>query len=227
MKAAVLQSNYIPWAGYFELIDSVDIFCFYDEVKYTKNDWRNRNRILGPNGPFWSTIPVSKEAVNKKISEVGISDHKWQALHYRSIRQSYAKTLGGDDDLWGILELVYMDKTWTSLSQLNQFIVREIAGYLGITTKIVNSADYNLKEGRVNRLVDLLLQLGSSEYVSGPSGMDYLNKEAGRFEENGIQVSYIDYNSVKRQTASQVSVSVLDLLMRLEQTEALDHLRHF
>ena len=49
-KIAILQSNYIPWKGYFDLIGSVDTFVFYDEMQYTKRDWRNRNKIKTRNG---------------------------------------------------------------------------------------------------------------------------------------------------------------------------------
>ena len=72
MKVAVLQSNYLPWRGYFKIIYESDIFCFYDSVKYTKNDWRNRNIIVGPNGKFWITIPISNQSVNLKINQVQI-----------------------------------------------------------------------------------------------------------------------------------------------------------
>ena len=57
-KVAILQSNYIPWKGYFDIINLVDEFIIYDDCQYTKNDWRNRNRIKTCNGLQWLTIPV-------------------------------------------------------------------------------------------------------------------------------------------------------------------------
>ena len=60
-KIAILQSNYIPWKGYFDIISKVDEFIFYDEVQYTKHDWRNRNRIKTSNGLIWLTIPVNNK----------------------------------------------------------------------------------------------------------------------------------------------------------------------
>lgn len=73
-KVGVIQSNYIPWKGYFDLIHDVDLFVFYDDVQYTKNDWRNRNLIKTPTGAKWLTIPVSSN-LNNLIYEVELKDH--------------------------------------------------------------------------------------------------------------------------------------------------------
>ena len=68
-KIAILQSNYIPWKGYFDIIQKSDVFVIYDEVQYTKNDWRNRNLIKTPNGLEWLTIPVKQNNLDQKINE--------------------------------------------------------------------------------------------------------------------------------------------------------------
>ena len=91
MKVGVWQSNYIPWKGYFDYINEVDVFCFYDEVQYTKNDWRNRNRIFGNDGLFWITIPVDKKYTKLKISDVSIDNKNILNTHFKSMEQSYAK----------------------------------------------------------------------------------------------------------------------------------------
>ena len=91
MRVAILQSNYLPWKGYFYLIQCVDVFVFYDVVQYTKNDWRNRNKICGPNGVHWLTIPISKNAVKKKIEEVFLPSGCWKDSHIKSLRQAYSK----------------------------------------------------------------------------------------------------------------------------------------
>src|SRR5436305_3143233 len=89
MRAVVLQSNYVPWKGYFDLIQNADVFVYYDEVQYTKNDWRNRNRICSKNGHHWLTIPVSRDAVKLKISEVPLPDSCWQLDHFKTLSHSY------------------------------------------------------------------------------------------------------------------------------------------
>ena len=89
MKAAVLQSNYIPWKGYFDIIHDVDLFVFYDDVQYTKRDWRNRNIILTANGPQYLSVPVSARR-ETLIYECKIADTKWQNKHYQALLTNYA-----------------------------------------------------------------------------------------------------------------------------------------
>ena len=82
MKIAISQSNYIPWAGYFKLIESVDKFIFLDNVQYTRRDWRNRNTIKINNKKRWLTIPVqTKGKYKSKISEIFVSEPKWKEQH--------------------------------------------------------------------------------------------------------------------------------------------------
>ena len=168
MKAVVLQSNYIPWKGYFDLIQSADLFCFYDEVQYTKNDWRNRNKILGPNGSYWLTIPVNKDAVKGKISEVSFRNVEWVSKHLLSIKQSYSKSPYKNDVL-GVLEEVYKEASTLSLSEFNQKLIIAICSYIGINTVFKNSASFSLRGDRISRLINLLVDLKATEYISGPA----------------------------------------------------------
>ncbi len=87
---AVIQSNYIPWKGYFDIIHDVDLFIFYDDVQYTKNDWRNRNRIKTANGLQWLTIPVGPQN-DKLIHEIELQDQRWTKKHWSALCQAYAR----------------------------------------------------------------------------------------------------------------------------------------
>jgi len=89
-KMAVIQSNYIPWKGYFDIIHDVDQFIFYDDVPYTKNDWRNRNKIKSKQGLHWLTIPVGSRN-ERLIYEVEIEDSSWTKKHWETLKQSYSK----------------------------------------------------------------------------------------------------------------------------------------
>ena len=91
-KIAILQSNYIPWKGYFDIIRQSDIFVIYDEVQYTKNDWRNRNLIKTPNGIEWLTIPVNQKNLDQKINETFVSTTNWNKKHWNSILCNYSKS---------------------------------------------------------------------------------------------------------------------------------------
>ena len=90
-KVAIIQSNYIPWKGYFDIINDVDLFIFHDDLQYTKGDWRNRNKIKTPQGTIWITIPVGTNT-ERLICEVEIKDNQWQRKHYNLLKQHYINT---------------------------------------------------------------------------------------------------------------------------------------
>ena len=215
MKVVVLQSSYLPWKGHFDLVHDADAFVFYDEVQYTKNDWRNRNRIYSANGLHWLTIPISPRAVKLKISEVRIRDHHWQKKHYNSLRYAYggAPCFG---ELADFLADAYLARTWRSLAEVNRYFMVSLARRLGCATEFLDSADFVLEGDRVERLVGLLRQVGASEYVSGPSARAYLEGSEHLFAEHGIALTYKDYSGYppypQRREPFEHGVSVLDLV---------------
>jgi hypothetical protein len=228
MKIVILQSNYIPWKGYFELIHQADVFCFYDEVQYTKNDWRNRNKIVGPNGLFWITVPVEKDAVNGTISEALISNTSWQKKHFKTIEQTYSKSVNKNDVLT-ILEPIYLGKEWTSISQLNQHLIITISRYMGISTEFKNSVDFDLNGHRVKRLINLINQLEGTEYISGPAAKNYLTENELQFEQNHIQLMYKKYGPYlsydNKKNEFEDAVSILDLLMNVRKEDYLKYIK--
>lgn len=215
MKVVVLQSSYLPWKGYFDLIHDADRFVYYDEVKYTKNDWRNRNKIHSKNGPHWLTVPVSSKAVNMKISEVRLHDHHWQKKHFRSLSYTYSRApfFGEIEDF---LSRMYLQREWELLVELNRHVIEFIARRLGCRTEFFDSRDFSLVEGRVEKLVDLLVQLEATEYVTGPAARAYLEGRENVFSDNGITLVYKNYSGYPeyRQWGQpfEHGVSVIDLI---------------
>jgi hypothetical protein len=222
MRAVILQSNYLPWRGYFDLIQSADVFVFYDEVAYTKNDWRNRNRICSKNGVHWLTIPISHSAVKLRISEVRLPDPRWQEDHFKTLCHSY-RPASCFRQIEPILEDVYHRRTWTHLSALNQHCIREISRLLGLTTRFVDSATLDLTGDRVERLVSVLRQVGATEYLTGPSARGYLSGSEGLFEAAGVRLSFKSYEGYPeyRQLHApfEPAVSIVDLLANVELRE--------
>ncbi|KAF5083716.1 hypothetical protein DSECCO2_85170 [anaerobic digester metagenome] len=190
-QVAVLQPNYIPWKGYFDIINDVDTFIFYDDVQYTKNDWRNRNIILGPTGQFWLTIPISKSSVNHNINKVQIENSHWQKKHLTALKSCYSKSQYFNNYL-EIIKCIYEDNAWTNLSTLNEYWIEIISKILKINVKFLRSSDFILNGNKNERLLDLLHQVGADEYISGPSGKGYLNEK--QFIEEGINLVYKDYS---------------------------------
>lgn len=219
----ILQSNYIPWKGYFDLIHDADEFIFYDEVKYTKNDWRNRNQIYSKNGLQWLSIPISKEAVKLKISEVEIPNSEWQELHFKTLWLTYKKA-AYFHQLEPILTYLYQENNWNHLSELNHKSIEYISNWLGIESKLTNSADYPLQGDRVERLVNLLEHVKATRYISGPSAKDYLGKdELEMFNSKGIQVDFKSYSGYPEynQLNSPFThgVSILDMIANVPKEE--------
>lgn len=217
-KIAILQSNYIPWKGYFDLIANVDEFVLYDDVQYTKNDWRNRNIIISSEGPRWLTIPVGID-LKRKINEVKISD-SWNLNHWKIISDNYKSAPHFlEIALW--LKPLYLDRKYENLSELNRAFIEAICKYLNITTKISNSWDYKARGARSERLVNICLETKSTQYISGPSAQNYIDKDL--FLKNQIELKWFSYDNYP--TYSQIQskkfiheVSIIDLLFNCGNT---------
>lgn len=189
---AIVQSNYIPWKGYFDLIAAVDEFILYDEMQYTRRDWRNRNQIKTPQGVQWLTVPVIvKGKYHQKICDTEISGNDWAARHWAAISSNYRRSPHFSRVAeW--LEPLYRHETYRHLSQLNRRFLEAICGYLGIATRITDSSDYALAQGKTERLADLCMQAGGTRYVSGPAARNYIDPAV--FEANGIALTWFDYS---------------------------------
>lgn len=222
---AILQSNYIPWKGYFDLIAMVDEFIILDEVQYTKNDWRNRNQIKTQAGTQWLTIPVSRGKLDESILSKEIASDRWAKDHWKSIRQSYSRAPGFE--VFGErLEQEYAREPERSLSAVNLRFIRMACELLGIETEITSSTDYELVGDRNERLVGLCTQAGATSYLSGPAARAYLDEAA--FGDAGIEVQWMDYSGYPEYPqvhgAFEHGVSVVDLLLNAG-TDARSYLK--
>ncbi|WP_460121724.1 WbqC family protein [Pseudomonas sp. H3_G09] len=190
-KIAILQSNYIPWKGYFDMIAAVDEFILFDDMQYTRRDWRNRNQIKTPQGIQWLTVPVSvKGKYHQTIRETKIDGTDWAEAHWRTLQQNYRRAPHfAEIAQW--LEPLYLQESYTHLSQLNRSLIEAICRYLSIKTKISNSWDYTFEDGKTERLVDLCVKAGGGEYISGPAARDYIDE--GLFSASGVKLSWFDY----------------------------------
>lgn len=224
-RIAIIQSNYIPWKGYFDLISSVDEFVLYDDVQYTKNDWRNRNKIKTPNGVEWLSVPVGQD-IRRRIRDVTIIDGHWPRKHWRSLEANYRRARYFDEiSSW--LSPLYLDMKFSRLSELNKAFIESVVDYLGIKTKISNSWDYQLKDGKTERLVSICQQAGASEYISGPAAKDYI--QSTLFEEQSIKLTWFNYDNYPEYPQLWGKfvhqVSIIDLLFNCG-TEAPNYMRH-
>lgn len=217
-RIAILQSNYIPWKGNFDMIHMVDEFVLYDDMQYTKRDWRNRNRIKTPTGLQWLTIPVcTKGKFKQKINETEVLSSKWVDEHLRAICCNYAKADCFLEYFPSIRELYNQCKDEKFLSNINYIFLKGICELLGIDTKITKSSDYIMGGGRTEQLVNICLQAGANEYLSGPAAKSYIDDNI--FREADIQLCWMDYANYPEYAQLYGTfiheVTILDMLMNV------------
>lgn len=192
MRIAIIQSNYIPWRGYFDIIGHCDRFVFHDDVQYTKNDWRNRNRIRTEKGAEWLTIPCGTNQ-NRLINEVLVNKTKWQETHYKKISNAYS-TAPSWKILRDLIRPILIDKEWETLSAVNQYLIKSISAELfQFQCEFIRSEDLFLREKRSNRVLEICKKLGATEYISGPSARNYIQEDD--FLNAKIKLKYFDYSN--------------------------------
>lgn len=212
-KIAILQSNYIPWKGYFDIINQVDLFVLYDDVQYTKNDWRNRNKIKTPSGLSWLTIPTNHHSMSQLICETKVSDSRWRKKHWATIKQNYSKSRCFKQ-YKDMFEELYLSSSEDSISGINYKFIVEINKILGIDTIIKWSSDFEIKGGQTERLINICKACEADTYISGPAAKDYFDEEYALRE--GIAVEWMEYNHYPEYSQMfgdfEHGVSVLDLI---------------
>jgi hypothetical protein len=216
-RIAILQSSYIPWKGYFDLIRAVDEFILLDDVQYTHQDWRNRNIIKTPRGPRWLTVPIKgKGKFGQTIEETLVSDPHWGRTHWQIIAQNYREA-PFFSQYRSELEPAYLECREERLSRINYRLLMLICGVLDIRTKISWSTDYAVSNAKTERLVDLCRQAGATVYLSGPAAREYIQAEL--FADAGIGLQYVNYDGYREYPQLfppfDHKVSIVDLLFNV------------
>jgi len=201
----------------------VDEYVLYDDVQFTRRDWRNRNKIKTPKGLKWLTISVKKvenhqsSDTGQKICETEISDSSWAEKHWRQIKANYSQA-----PFWGVysgkIKKLYEAAAGEKfLSNVNFLFLSEIMHLLDFSTEITWSMNYPAQGHKTDRLLDILKQAGATDYLSGPAAKDYIEKK--KFQESGIALHWMDYNAYSEYPQLyppfEHGVSILDMLFML------------
>jgi hypothetical protein len=212
MKVGIIQSNYLPWRGYFDFINSVDIFVFHDDIQYTKGDWRNRNLIKTDNGLKWITVPVSYRKTEQLIDETPIDYSKrWAKKHFALIEQNYRSTAYYQLYINELKEL--LNHTYSSISDLNYSLAIWVMGILGIKTQLIRSRELNVIGSKTDRLINILQKLNATTYVSGPTAKAYIDVEKFKKYNMGLEYKTYDYPEYPQINGPFAgNVSIIDLL---------------
>jgi hypothetical protein len=216
-RIAIVQSSYIPWKGYFDLIRSVDHFVLFDDMQFTRRDWRSRNRIKTAQGLQWLSVPVEvKGKFHQRICDTRIANPDWQGLHWRALHHAYARARYFERYRDAIETTYSTFAGEPSLSMVNRRLIEVLCPLLEIDTPISWSMDLPQSEGKSERLLSLCQALGADEYLSGPAARDYLDESL--FSAAGVQVVFADYHGYPEYPQEpglfEHAVSALDLLFR-------------
>lgn len=227
-KIVITQSNYIPWKGYFDGINIADEFVIYDDMQYTKRDWRNRNQIKTPQGLIWLSVPVEVSGKYfQKINETKISDKAWGQQHWNMLKQNYAKAPCFMETKDAFEEL-YLNNNFELLTELNQAFLERIMIFLGIKTTINRSEKFILHEEKTQRLVNICSECNATDYYSGAAAKAYMDES--KFTDKNINVHYFDYSGYPEYPQLygefQHGVSILDLIFNTG-TNATKYMKSF
>lgn len=213
-RTVVLQSNYIPWRGYFHLMREADTFVFHDDLQYTHSDWRNRNKIITPSGTQWLSIPAGRDE-KRMICDVEVPDQSWKSRHLRALESNYRKA-PHFEHCSALLPFLY-DNEITNLSDFNQRAIRRLADLLGISPVFYDSRELGASGQKSERLIQLLKKIKATHYLSGPAGAQYLDDAL--FREANIKLEYFEYPAYPDYPQlfgqREYNVSVLDLLFNV------------
>lgn len=228
MKVVITQSNYIPWKGYFDQINNADVWVVYDDMQYTRRDWRNRNKIKTAQGLQWLTVPVEvKGKYFQKIRETRVSEPLWNEKHWRSIALNYAKASSMAEYGQRIQE-IYATVPSDWLTEINLHFMKGIMNLLNINTDIRLSSEFDLAEDRNERLLNICRALNATHYISGPAARDYLDTDM--FARAGIEVEWTDYSGYgeyrQLHGGFEHGVSIVDLILN-EGSDSHKYLKSF
>jgi hypothetical protein len=217
-RIAIVQSSYIPWKGYFDLIRSVDEFVLYDDMQFTRRDWRSRNRIKTANGLHWLSIPIDvKGKYDQKIGDARVAGHGWAEKHWQTLRHAYARAPYFKRYEASLEEGYAAMAGRDRLSDINHGLLRLMCEALEIDTPLTWSMDYPQVEGRTERLLSICKAANATHYLSGPAARGYL--DVGLFEHMGVTVSFAEYAGYREYPQMhgpfEHAVSALDLLFNV------------
>lgn len=220
MKISIHQPQYLPWPGYINKIFLSDVFVFLDDVQYKKNEWQNRNRIKGPNGLIWLSVPVHYN-FGQKNSDITIDNTaSWQKKHKKSIEECYKKS-EFFNDFFPYLKKIY-EKEYKYLVDVNVDSITAILDYLKINKKIIFSSSLNITTQKTDRIIDICKTLKADTYISGQGAKDYLIVE--KFKENNINLCFQKYKikPYKQLWGDFIeNLSIIDMIFNLGREETV------
>lgn len=233
VRCAIMQPTYIPWIGYFSMIDKVDLFVFLDDVQLVKRSWQVRNKIKSNGKELLLTIPIAKD---KKRNEMLINNtsycknENWKEKHLKSITHSYSKA-EYYDDVYPFIEKIYWRNDHFSISQFNIDIIESICEKIGISTRLVHSSNVIKEKGKKDELLANICEaLNAGCFLSAQGAVPYIEQKSpgGEFTKRNIELFYHMYNHpIYPQLGKEFisHIGIFDLLFNTGLDRALEIIR--
>jgi hypothetical protein len=219
----LLQPGYLPWLGFFEQMLRDEVFVHYDDVQYTKKDWRNRNRIKTPQGPQWLTVPVvTSGRFTQLVAEVRVDNSSnWQRRHLGALEGNYRRAPHFE---WCYEPLAAcLREPHDLLIDLDDALTRVLCGLLGFERETHRATEYDLTDPDQNgRVIECMKKVGKPVLYNGAASRAII--DLPRFRAEGLDVVFQDYT---HPTYPQLwgdfvpYLSVVDLLMNVGPDESL------
>ena len=174
-----MQPYFMPYIGYFQLINAVDKFVLLDDVNYINRGWINRNNILVNGKSNLFVVPLQDASQNKHINEIEIVDEsKWKTKLLKTIELSYKKA-PYFSSVYSIIDGI-INSSHSNISDFNYFALVSICNYVGIETEIVpsSSAYKNAHLKAQDKIIDICLAENASVYINPIGGTELYDKNA-------------------------------------------------
>lgn len=226
MKCAIMQPTYLPWAGYFSMINEVDCFVFFDDVQFARRSWQQRNRINFKNTEKWLTIPVKKTGLrNQLINQVEILDTSWKQGHLEMLKQAY-KDSNFFEEVIKLFSEGIIDMQSNKLVDYNINFIETILKYLEIETKLLRSSEISIYGKKSEYLLGICEELGASVYLSAPGSIDYIENE-GYFKKSNIELSVFEFKQYPYANSNYIPyLSILDMVANIGIKETSIYLKN-
>lgn len=207
---AILQPHFLPWLGYFNLINRVDNFVYLDDVQYISREWKNRNKIRktsNSNEFSWLSVPVEKKATSKKILDVKINNNiDWRKDHLQKIRNTYLHA-PEFDFFFPVISSWYQESVnMNSLSLLNKYFIKELCNYIAVNTNFINSSNLSAKGVKDYKLLDICIKLNAKKLIANNRTAEYADikifseKNIEFIKQNFIHPDYDQYTKNQKVT---------------------------
>ena len=177
-RVAMMQPMFLPWLGYFELMDAVDIFIFLDDFQFSRQGWGHRNRLcLSPGRPGILSLPIRhpNNLAATFLDVTPAADQRWHDKLERSIGQSYGRS-PHFAEIWTAIG-PKLRSTDDNLADFEIRLIETMAKRLDVRTQLRRSSEFGVGLGRSERLVALLDAVGAGTYYAVHGSIDYMRDD--------------------------------------------------